>query len=240
MTFLLNSCLLTGHYPSQWKTANTIILKKPGKPDYTYPTAHRPIALLSTSSKLLKGAFDKIQEFVECNDCLPGGHYGGRARRSTTDALLNLTAWTKTQWSKGKVMGALFVDVKAAFPTVDPRRLTHTLEMPSCCKSVTRLVANFLSQRRTTFQLGDFISEPKNLTIGLPQGPPLSVILYILYNSSLLLQAEGSASTIAMGFINNVAFLTARRTYKEVQASLQALADKELKWGKIHGTAFDR
>lgn len=35
LALLLNVCTKTGVYPSRWKQANTIILKKPGKPDYT-------------------------------------------------------------------------------------------------------------------------------------------------------------------------------------------------------------
>lgn len=103
-----------------------------------------------------------------------------------------------------------------------------------------RLIANFLSQCRTTFQLGDYRSQPKQLTIGLPKGSLLSVILYILYNSSLLQQVNGTKTSIAMGFIDNVAFLTARKTPTEVTATLQSLADKKLRWGKKHGAAFDR
>lgn len=168
--------------------------------------AYRPIALLSCLSKVLEGTLaDRIQSEEEEQPLLPDGHYDGRAKCSTTDALLNLTVWTKNQWTKGKVVGALFVDVKAAFPTVDPlKKLGH-------CPYLVRLIANFLSKIQTTFQLGDYRSNPKQLAIGLPHGSPLPVILYILYNSSLLRQAEGSTDTIAMGFINDVAFLTARK-----------------------------
>lgn len=197
--------------------------------------------MLSCLSKLLEGALaDRLQTFAKTNSLLPGGHYGGRARRSTTDALLNLTLWPKNQWAKGKVVGALFVNVKAAFPTVNPDRMTHTLRQMGYCPAMNNLITNFLHRRLTTFQLGDYRSDPKQLTIGLPQGSPLSVILYILYNSSLLRQAEGEEATIAMGFIDDVAFLTAQDNHDDVQRSLQQLANKELAWGKRHRAAFDR
>lgn len=118
--------------------------------------------------------------------------------------------------------------------------MTDTLEKMGFHPSFNRLISNFLSQHRTTFQLGDFRSEPKQLTIGLPQGSPLSVILYILYNTSLLRQVEGTKESIAMGFIDDVAFLTARRTQDKVTSLLRALADKELCWGKKHRAAFDK
>lgn len=241
LTTLLNSCLHTGFFPSQWKTANTIILRKPGKPNYNNPSAYQPIALLSTLSNTLEGAIaDRLQAFAEHHSLLPEGHYGGRAKRSTTDALLNLTVWTKNQWAKGNTVGALFVDVKAAFPTVDPLRMTHTLRELGYCPFLIKLISNFLSHRKTTFQLGDYRSDPKQLTIGLPQGSPLSVILYILYNSPLLRQVEGYDNAKSMGFIADVAVLTAHKSVESVTASLQSLADRELAWGKKHGAAFDR
>lgn len=137
-------------------------------------------------------------------------------------------------------MGALFVDVKAAFTTVNPKHMKNILEGTGHCSLVNRLIFSFLIQHRTTFQLGYFTSEPKQLTIVLPQGSPLSVVLYIIYNTSPLKQVKGSESSIAMGFIDDLALLTARKTQHKVTTLLQALADKELSWGKTHGAAFDR
>lgn len=108
------------------------------------------------------------------------------------------------------------------------------------CPSLIRLTKDFLQARSTTFQLGDFQSEPKSLTIGLPQGSPLSVILYILYNTPLLRQADDEPNTISLGFIDDVAFVTAQSTTQEVTTQLQKLADKELEWGSRYGAAFDR
>lgn len=118
-----------------------------------------------------------MQTFAEANNILPAGHYGGREQRSTTDTLLNFTIWVKNQWARGKTVGALFVDVKVVFPTVNPTRLCHTLGKMGFFPSLPQLMADFLSNRSTTFQLGDYQSNPKELTIGLPQGSPLSVIL---------------------------------------------------------------
>lgn len=43
---LLNLCIALGTWPAQWKTENTIILKKAGKPDYTDAGAYRRICLV--------------------------------------------------------------------------------------------------------------------------------------------------------------------------------------------------
>ncbi|MBW0538750.1 hypothetical protein O181_078465 [Austropuccinia psidii MF-1] len=48
---LFNACLQAHHFPTQWKQAITVIIKKATKEDYTDPKAYRPIALLSTLAK---------------------------------------------------------------------------------------------------------------------------------------------------------------------------------------------
>lgn len=238
---ITNASLSQSFFPTQWKIAKSVILKKVGKPDYANPGAYRPIALLNTLSKTIAAMLaNRIRDHVESNSRLHPGHFGGRRRRSTTDALLHLTSWIKSKWRESKFVGALFVDVQAAFPTVHPSRMVSTLSKMGVCPSICLLIEDYLSQRSTTISFGDYESPPKSLTIGLPQGSPLSVILYIIYNSSLLEQSFDIPDTISLGFIDDVAFVTAANSAVEVADKLQVLASRELRWGKQHGAAFDK
>lgn len=45
---IFTACVDLGHHPKQWRSAKIIVLRKPGKPDYTIPGAYRPISLLNT------------------------------------------------------------------------------------------------------------------------------------------------------------------------------------------------
>lgn len=49
----------TGLLPQDWKIARTIMIPKPGKPDYTAASAYRPIALLLTLSKIYEKLIKK-------------------------------------------------------------------------------------------------------------------------------------------------------------------------------------
>lgn len=241
LSCIATASLTLGLFPSKWKVARTVILRKPHKPDYTDPTAYRPIALLSCLGKVVESMIaNRFKSVAEANNVLPSGHYGGRPQRATEDALTHLKTWTKNQWSKGRFVGALFMDVKAAFPTVNPTRLVDTLRRQRFCPTLTTLISSYLTGRSTTIAFGDFESAPKRLNIGLPQGSPLSVILYILYNASLLTQAADLADTSSLGFIDDVAFITADRSLNKVRRRLQILANRELQWGRRHGAAFDR
>jgi hypothetical protein len=51
---LFNPCLEQGYCPAHFKDTITVVLRKPGKDDYTQPKAYRPIALLNTLDKALE------------------------------------------------------------------------------------------------------------------------------------------------------------------------------------------
>lgn len=40
------------YFPQEWKDSTIVVLRKPGKADYTNPSAYRPIALLDTIGKV--------------------------------------------------------------------------------------------------------------------------------------------------------------------------------------------
>lgn len=72
LTKLINACLKYSYFPQQFRHARTIVLRKPGKPNYSDPGAWRPIALLSTLRKILETVLTKkITDMAERNALLP-------------------------------------------------------------------------------------------------------------------------------------------------------------------------
>lgn len=55
LAVIFTLCLVHGYFPSEWKAAKVIAIRKPGK-DPTSPKSYRPISLLSAVSKL----FEKV------------------------------------------------------------------------------------------------------------------------------------------------------------------------------------
>lgn len=59
------------------------MLKKPGKGDYTSPSAYRPIALLNTLGKVLEAVIsNRIKFIAETYNLLPDTQYGARTGRA--------------------------------------------------------------------------------------------------------------------------------------------------------------
>jgi hypothetical protein len=184
---LYNNILITSKFPISWKVVVTAIIRKHGKPDYTNPSAYRPIALLSTMRKLFELIIARrITAWAEEAGILAKGHFGGRKGSGTEDTLFAFKHWVKLKWREGKAVAALFLDVKSAYPSIHPTRLIHYLFQLKCPTYLVLIIADFLKDRSTTIMLDDFTSKAFSIQIRLPQGSPLSVILYIIYNNSLL------------------------------------------------------
>jgi hypothetical protein len=175
---LFNACFNLGYFPPFWKQATTIIIRKSNKDSYSSANSYRPIALLLCLGKIFESIITKrITYWAENNQILAKGHFGGRASRSTDDANLFLTSWVRQKWREKKVVAALFLDVKSAFPSVIKEKLIETLIRHQAPPYISAIILDLLSNRSTSLKMEDYISPPFQLHCGLPQGSPLSPIL---------------------------------------------------------------
>ena len=66
------------YYPDAWKESITVVLRKPGRGDYSIAKSYRPIALMSCMSKILSSCVTDVLEYqAERLHLLPNHHFGG-------------------------------------------------------------------------------------------------------------------------------------------------------------------
>jgi hypothetical protein len=185
---LFHTSLNTGQLPDQWRTAKTIPLKKPNKDDYKKAKAWRPISLLSTLGKILEAVVaDHISYAVETYGLLPTNHFGARKRRSAEQALLLFQEHVYKAWRNRKVVSLVSFDVKGAYNGVFKERLLQRLEARGIPKGLVRWIDAFCSSRTATITVNGFTSALRELPqAGLPQGSPLSPILFLFFNAHLV------------------------------------------------------
>lgn len=83
---LYNRCLALHHFPEAWKQETVIVLRKPGKSDYTVPKAHRPIGLLPILEKIYeKLVITRIKFHILPR--ISTRQFGFMPQRSTEDSL---------------------------------------------------------------------------------------------------------------------------------------------------------
>lgn len=240
---VFNACLKHGYFPTAWRTATTAILRKNDKEDYSDAAAYRPIALLSCLGKVLETVITRrLAHWADTNQVLAQGHVGGRRQHSVEDAFVILTSWIHHKWREGKIVSGLFLDVKSAYPSVHKKRLIHSLTTKTCPDYLVRQIETFLEGRTTDLRLQDYLSIRFDVEDGLPQGSPLSVILYLLYNLSLLIDTRISltADRISLGFIDDVTHVVANKDVDLNILDLEEEGDRLLEWGRQHGAIFNQ
>jgi endonuclease/exonuclease/phosphatase family metal-dependent hydrolase len=72
LTAIFRAIIDLGIYYDPWREFTTVVLRKPNKPSYGLPKAHRPIALISTMAKVLTAIVaDNLSRIVEQHHLLP-------------------------------------------------------------------------------------------------------------------------------------------------------------------------
>ena len=120
LDYIFNWCLRVGYCPKHFRRSNTVVLRKPGKGDYTNPKNYRPIALLSAIGKALESIIaSRISYLVEQYALLPQNHIGGRRGRSCEHALHLLQEQVHAAWRDGYPVATLLtLDVSGAYDNV--------------------------------------------------------------------------------------------------------------------------
>ncbi|QRV96409.1 Reverse transcriptase (RNA-dependent DNA polymerase) [Ceratobasidium sp. AG-Ba] len=172
--------LTEGIYPTDWRHSRTVVLRKPGKPDYTVAKAYRPIALLNVIGKILSSCVARrLNLLAERYGWFPDHHFGGRQGRTTTDALHLLVKRIKDVWARGEVASALFLDVKGAFPHANPYQLAKNMKALGVPRVYVNWMLTKLDGRTTCLSFDDFESKAMPILNGIDQGCPLSVVFEI-------------------------------------------------------------
>lgn len=240
VTILFQTSLDVGELPVQWRDAKIIPLKKPKKGNYTVAKAWRPISLLSTLGKALESVVaERISYVVETFGLLPANHFGARKKRSTEQALILLQESIYKAWRAKKVLSLVSFDVKGAYNGVCKERLLQRLTARGIPPELVKWIDAFCSDRTATILVNGHVSERQLLSqAGLPQGSPLSPVLFLFFNADLV-QRRIDSSGGSMAFVDDYTAWVTGSTAEANREGIQAIVDEALDWEKRSGATFE-
>lgn len=240
---IFKACFTLGSYPKKWKESNTVVVRKPGRPDYSDPNAFRPIALLNTMAKILSATVAESLTYIsEKYELLPNNQFRGRPGRTTTDALHLLTHTIKNAWRAGQVVSVLFLDIEGAFRNAATHRLLHNLRSKVIPREYVNFISSMLNERKTKLLFDDYTSDTRTLNHGIGQGCPLSMLLYLrlFYNADLVTVPQNK-SEASSAFVDDGTLLARGKNFIETTAILKDMMERPkgaLLWARAHSSKF--
>ncbi|RAL58910.1 hypothetical protein DID88_009330 [Monilinia fructigena] len=234
---LFRKCLELGHHPECFRLATTAIIPKPNKADYTNPRSYRPIALLSVLGKGLERLVAKKMSWLAIHyKTLASQQFGALPLRSSVDLTTCVTHDIESALKAGQKTTLLTMDVKGAFDAVLPGRLINRLREQGWPNNLVKWIQSFATNRYIKIRLDGETGPKTALNCGLPQGSPISPILFMLYIAPIFWMGNPMKR---FGYADDIALLASSDCLQENCEVLQANMQEALDWGKSEGITFD-
>lgn len=226
LAHLINATQRLHHFPSQWKVADVIVIRKSGQ-NSTFPQNYRPISLISTLGKIAEGVvLKRLEKVVEDKNIIPPEQFGFRPNHSATQQVLRLVEFTTEGFNDKKSTGVILLDVSKAFDKVWHHGLLYRLIQYEFPPHLIKLIASFLRERQATVRIGPTRSTGRTLTAGVPQGSKLSPSLFNIYASNM---PQPRGAEIAQ-FADDTAIMSKATTVREITDNLQRAAAQLERW----------
>ena len=212
---MLNNCFIDNKIPTIWRQSKIIAILKPGK-DSAISKSYRPISLLCHTYKLYERLIlNRIASTIEQHLIKEQASF--RAGKSCTSQLLNLTQHIEDDYQECKNTGTAFVNLSAAYDTVNHRLLIQRLYNITQDSALCRVIQNLLSNRRFYVELNNERSRWRLQKNGLPQGSVLSPILFNIYTNDQPIH-DGTRSFI---YADDLCITAQYPTFTEVEDTIE-------------------
>ena len=225
LTYLINAAFRLKYVPSLWKTAEIVMIPKPGK-TMIEPTSYRPISMLPILSKVFEKIFLKrINGIIAEKKIIPNHQFGFQRGHSTIDQVHRLTDVIEKTLESKKVCAAVFLDVSQAFDRVWHQGLIKKIRnfLP---ESHVCIIESYLTDRTFRVKQKSNYSAIKKIGASVPQGSSISPLLYTLYTYDI----PQSTETKIFTFADDTAVLAVGENVIEATGRLQANLNKIQEW----------
>lgn len=178
-----NTMIETAEFPSELLKGRLKLIHKTGDCDIDN---FRGLTLLPSVSRLFEELLlQQLYSYLESLNLFVGNQFGFLQHSSCTGAALQLVDIIKSNYRK-RMVAVMFIDLKKAFDTVDPKRLVRKFKRLGLSDNASKLMMSYLQNRRTATTIGQNTSNFRSVNVGVPQGSKLGPLQFIVYINDLL------------------------------------------------------
>lgn len=232
---LYNTVLTSGVIPQSWKVATIIPIPKSNK-NIEEIKSYRPISLISCLSKLLeKIVATRLQWFCEARKLISTNQVGFKSNRGCADALLHIDYLASKALSSRNHLTILSLDFEKAFERIGAHIILNCLKDWGIGPIIFNYIKSFLSNRRFKVKINNDYSKIHPLHNGIPQGSPLSVILFqIAFNevSKIVLKHKHIEHCL---YADDMYLISRRKSDLENDTTLKNVLIDILAWSESSG-----
>jgi len=170
---------------------------------------------------------------------------GAQPENSAVDALLRIITPIANSISKKKSTNKnptrpaiLTHNIEGAFNQVHPETLQEIIPQRRTPVYLTNWVDTFNMAQKMAFGFDRQSEPPQPYRCGLPQGSPISAILFLIYSNAMLDNQNDSTDTINTSNVDYVCMIQLSRTVPEANARLVERTEQHLENGAHLGLTF--
>ena len=164
--------------PHDWKVATVVSIPKPEK-DLLLASSYRPISLITCLSKCLEKIIaTRLSWFTKTKQLISPHQVAFKANQSCADALLHIDHYVNSALSAAQHVTILSIDFEKAFDRIGSHVILKTLKNWGVGPKMFNFIKSYLTNRRIRVRVNNTYSNIFQLYNGIPQGSPLSVVLF--------------------------------------------------------------
>lgn len=132
------------------------------------------------------------------------------------------------------------MDVKGTFDHVSKAELFRKMLDLDIDRDLIGWTKSFLTNRKVQLVIDCHENRERKTETGIPQGSPVSPILFLIYISQVFdVVAEACPLITSLSFVDDLGFIVSGTSVRNIAQSLEKVAETAIKWGMVNAVTYD-